>query len=272
MRDEALERAALAFGIREGLERGEFEPYFQPQVDNKTNQIVGFEALVRWNHPELGLLSASQFVPAAENAHLIEEIDDLMFEVICRATTTLDKLGLPHATVSINISTARLMNSELVNRLLSAVDMVGVDPTRICIELLESTLLNDTMDSAINNIRSLAEAGFGIELDDFGTGHAAISSLRNFPISRIKIDRTFVSGIDVDTSLPAVTETLIDLGNNFGVKVLVEGVENNAERKFFENTMCDQIQGYFVGRPMPLGELSVWVQDWREAYPLAKVA
>ncbi|WP_168769495.1 bifunctional diguanylate cyclase/phosphodiesterase [Yoonia sediminilitoris] len=267
MRDAALKDAALALDIRDGLERGEFEPYFQPQIDIKSNRIVGFEALLRWNHQELGVLSAAQFVPAAENAHLIEEIDDRMFREICLATKAIDELGLPHATVSINISTARLMNSELVDRLLWEVDRITVNPARICIELLESTLLNERMETAVNNIYGLARAGFRIELDDFGTGHAAISSLCNFPVSRIKIDRTFVAGIHSDPSLPAITETLIDLGNNLGITVLVEGVESEAERAFFEKTKCDEIQGFLVGRPMPLNQIPAWVRKWIAAHP-----
>ena len=157
------------------------------------------------------------------------------------------------------------MNAELVDRLLLAVEMVAVNPARICIELLESTLLNERMETAVANIYSLSRAGFRIELDDFGTGHAAISSLRNFPVSRIKIDRAFVSGIHSDLSLPAITETLIDLGSSLGIKVLVEGIETEAELAFFNNTNCDQIQGFLVGHPMPLDDLVGWVKNWSVA-------
>ena len=262
MRDVALQEAALASGIREGLERGEFEPFFQPQIDLRSNRIVGFEALARWRHPTQGILPANAFVSAAETAHLIEAIDEQILERACEVLPILDMNGLPNATVSINVSTARLMDHAIVDRMLFNTDAVGIAPSRICIELLESTLLSNRMEAAVQNIHELARAGFRIDLDDFGTGHAAISSLRNFPVSRIKIDRSFVTGVHADQDLQLITTTLIDLAKKLGVDVLAEGIETHADWRFLEHTWCDQLQGFGIARPMPLEDLEEWISDW----------
>ena len=266
MRDVALHEAALASGIRESLERGEFEPFFQPQIDLRSNRIVGFEALARWRHPTQGVLPAMAFASSAEAAHLIEAIDEQILERACEVLPLLDMNGLSNATVSINLSTARLMDHAIVDRMLQKSSAVGAAPDRICIELLESTLLSDRMDSAVQNVHDLARAGFRIDLDDFGTGHAAIFSLRNFPVSRIKIDRSFVMGVHADEDLQLITTTLIDLAKKLGVDVLAEGIENYADWRFLGQTWCDQLQGYGISKPMPLHELEEWIAEWQSEY------
>jgi len=154
------------------------------------------------------------------------------------------------------------MDHAIVDRMLFNTDAVGIAPSRICIELLESTLLSNRMDAAVQNIHELARAGFRIDLDDFGTGHAAISSLRNFPVSRIKIDRSFVTGVHADQDLQLITTTLIDLAKKLGVDVLAEGIETHADWRFLEHTWCDQLQGFGIARPMPLEDLEEWISDW----------
>lgn len=271
MRDLALHEAALAAGMREGLERGEFEPFFQPQIDLRSNKIIGFEGLARWRHPSQGVLPAVAFASTAETAHLIEAIDEQILERACEVLPMLDMHGLSSATISINLSTARLMDHAIVDRMLLTSNAVGADPSRICIELLESTLLGDRMEAAVQNVHDLAGAGFQVDLDDFGTGHAAISSLRNFPVSRIKIDRSFVTGLHTDQDLQLITTTLIDLAKKLGVNVLAEGIENYADWRFLEQTQCDQLQGYGISRPIPLNELDEWISDWqRQCSNLAK--
>ncbi len=270
MRDEAVHSVEIATEIREGLGRDEFLPYFQPQVDMVTKEIIGFEALARWNHPQKGILGAADFVPFAENAHLVDAIDDQIFRKACRVVSQIGLLGAPKATVSVNLSTAQLCDPALVDRLLWTVDLENVEPSMICIEILEATLLSERTANVIRNVQELAHAGFGLELDDFGTGHTAIASLRNFPVSRIKIDKSLITDIDSDRSLQAITGAIIDLGKNLGINVLAEGIETEAELDYFASTACSQLQGFLIGHPMPFEDMRAWIRDWNSRHGNAK--
>ncbi len=262
MRAAAMRAIEVSSDIHYGLERDEFQPLFQPQVDVCTGRIVGFEALARWYHPNRGLLSASEFVSYAENAHLLEAIDDTIFEHACEAIPRLAALGVEKATVSVNVSTARLGDVGLVEKLIRATDRVCVPRDRIRVEILESTLLNDRCDTILRNIFELSKAGFEMELDDFGTGHTALASLRNYPISRIKIDRSLITDIQRDRTLQALSGTIVDLGSRLGIEVLAEGVETQAELRYLASIGCSQVQGYLIARPMTLDALKDWIEEW----------
>ncbi|MDV7145210.1 EAL domain-containing protein [Tropicimonas sp. TH_r6] len=262
MRAAAMRAIEVSSDIHYGLERDEFQPLFQPQVDASTGKIVGFEALARWYHPSRGLLSASEFVSYAENAHLLEAIDDTIFEHACEAIPILAAFGVGMATVSVNVSTARLGDARLVEKLIRATDRVCVARDRIRIEILESTLLNERCGNILRNIFELSKAGFEMELDDFGTGHTAIASLRNYPISRIKIDRSLITDIQQDRTLQALSGTIVDLGRKLGIDVLAEGVETDEELRYLTSIGCSQVQGYLIAEPMPLETLRTWIEDW----------
>lgn len=266
MRDEAVRAVAVASEIREGLIRGEFIPFFQPQIDLKTKEIVGFEALARWNHPQKGILAAAEFIRFAEKAHLVDAIDDQIFKSSCRVVSELAACGASNAKISVNLSTAQLSDPAIVERLVWTVTEENVEPGKICIEILEATLLGERTAHVIRNIEELAHAGFPIELDDFGTGYTAIASLRNFPVSRIKIDKRLITGIDGDGGLQAITRALIDLGSSLGIKVLAEGIETRAELDYLASTSCTHVQGYLIGRPMPFDDLKAWIRDWNTAH------
>ncbi|MBS0124177.1 EAL domain-containing protein [Aestuariicoccus sp. KMU-90] len=270
MRDETVRSVEIAMQIREGIDRNEFVAFFQPQVDLRSNRIVGFEALARWRHPERGILNAAAFVPHAEDAHLIEAIDDLVFSRVLDALAMLDGLGLTETRISVNLSTSQLMHASVVDRLLWKVDEASIDPQRICIEILESTLLNERAGNVVRNVHDLAKAGFSVELDDFGSGHTAIASLLNFPVSRIKIDKSLVAGIAGDRNLQAITTAISDLGQKLGVTVLAEGLETEEDRAFLLSTTCAQVQGYLVGRPLAQQDLNDWIVAWcgRHSEPL----
>lgn len=262
MRDAAVQSVQISTEIREGLERGEFRPFLQPQVDTQTNSIIGFEALARWYHPSRGVLGAAEFIPFAEDAHLVEAIDQQIFEQACAMVPKLEEVGAPGAAISVNISAARLSSSKLADRLIEAVQRSGIEVNRLRIEILESTLLSERTTNATRNIAELAAAGFKLELDDFGTGHTAIASLRNFPVSRIKIDRSLISGVQLDPALQAISSTIIDLGAKLGIEVLAEGVETEEERLFLERLGCSQMQGFLLAPPLAWEELESWIALW----------
>ena len=262
MRATAMTSARISGQIREGLGRGEFRPFFQPQIDLETMQVVGFEALARWHHPTRGILPAGAFVEVAKDCRLIEEIDTQIFAEVCDALPRLAEFGMPEPRVSVNMSTAQLSDPKLVDRLMWTADAANVEPAWIGIEILESTMLDDRSAHVIENIHRLAETGFRIELDDFGTGHAAIANLRKFPVERIKIDRSLVSGIDQDAELQLITGAIIGLARQLGICVLAEGVQTPQEFEFLKQTQCTCAQGFFLGGCMPLEDLAGWIADW----------
>nr|WP_269432939.1 GGDEF and EAL domain-containing protein [Aliiruegeria sabulilitoris] len=262
MRAAAVRTVELSSEIREGLELKEFKPFFQPQIDIHTNEIIGFEALARWYHPTRGVLSAADFVSFAEDAFLLEAIDDQIFEQACEAVPEISAMGAATATISVNVSTARLSSTKLVEKLVETARRTQVGPGRICIEILESTLLSERTTNITRNIADLAAAGFRLELDDFGTGHTAIASLRNFPVSRIKIDRSLISGVQRDPKLQAIASAIVDLGSKLDIEVLAEGVETWAEIGFLEALGCSQFQGFLIAPPLSLEELPTWIESW----------
>lgn len=269
MRDHAVQAVAVASQIQEGLGRDQFLPFFQPQVHMHTKRIVGFEALARWDHPQRGILGAADFVPFAEKAYLVDAIDDQIFRKACHAVARLAEMGAPDARVSVNLSTAQLCDPALVERLIWTVAAESVDPGMIRIEILEATLLSERTAHIIRNIEELSRAGFAVELDDFGTGHTAIASLRNFPVSRIKIDRTLIADIDSDAGLQTIAGAIIDLGDNLGIEVLAEGIETEAEFDYLASTRCTHAQGFLIGRPMPFEDLRTWIPAWNRRHGIA---
>ena len=253
MRRRAEEVAHLSLEIRAGLERGEFEPFLQPQVSLHTGEVIGYEALARWRHPRLGLLSPGAFLFAAEEANLVDRIDEFMLGRACAALAALQAAGLPAPQVSVNLSSARLGDPDVVEAVKWTVDAHGLAPAQVALEILESALLDARDPQVIDTVRRFAAAGFPIELDDFGTGHASISNLRALRVDRIKIDRSFVTGVDRDAELRLMTGAISALGRNLGLAVLAEGVETEAELACVRALGCDAAQGYLFAAPAPPG-------------------
>lgn len=262
MREEVVRTAEFVREIENGLEQGEFKAHFQPQIELHTGRIVGFEALARWEHPTRGLLSADQFVPYAEKSHLIEHIDDQVLQHACQTLKMLSTGAAKGASVSVNMSTAQLCDPNLVHRLEWSLQQWDLLPQCLSIEILESTLLSERTANVLDNIQQLVGAGFRLELDDFGTGHTAISSLLNFPVSQIKIDRSLISNVEKEEKQQVVTRAIIDLGSKLGIKVLAEGVEDAKILDFLINSGCYLAQGYYLARPMPQDALDQWIGEW----------
>lgn len=262
MRDGALQLIHLAQEIRAGIKAGEFEPFFQPQVDTQTGRILGFEALIRWRHPIRGLVPAFSFLPAAEKAGLMDALDNVVMDRSCAAAAEIAGWGLGSICISINMSMPQLRDPDILGRLLFYMDRHGISAQQLRIELLESTLLDDRSDIIIQNVHRLIAYGFLVELDDFGTGHAAIATLRKFAVSRIKIDRSLVKDIDTDEELQVITGAIINLADRLGIKALAEGVETQAEQDALQVLGCPVAQGYLHARPMALDQLRAWSQKF----------
>ena len=260
MRAESVRQNEMAHEIRKGIENNEFVPFFQPQIDTERNRIVGFEALIRWNHPVLGLVPAYQFLSVAQRGGMMDALDEVIMDRACAALKDLRDWGFANPCISINISMGQISDPRILMRLKSHMQKYDVTPDNLRIELLESTLLDDRSSIIVQNVHDLIKAGFLVELDDFGTGHAAIATLRKFAVSQIKVDRSFVQDIDTDPELQVITSALINLAKQLGISALAEGVETGPEQATLQKMGCYVAQGYLHAKPMPLEDIRPWLQ------------
>tara|TARA_R110002051_G_scaffold45702_4_gene92207 strand:- start:1024 stop:3171 length:2148 start_codon:yes stop_codon:yes gene_type:complete len=267
MRRDTIRQISMGQEIRLGLKAGHLEPFFQPQVDTIAGKIIGFESLIRWRHPEKGLVPAGLFLPAAEGSGLMNDIDEVVMDRSCYAASQLKVWGVQNPCVSINMSMSQLRDPTILKRLMFYVESYDILPVNLRIELLESTLLDERSSVIVENVHRLIAHGFSVELDDFGTGHAAIATLRKFAVKRIKIDRSLVEGIDSDPELRVITGAIINLADRLGVSALAEGVETAQEQRALQELGCSDAQGYLHAHPMPLSDLQAWITAYQLAQP-----
>jgi len=267
LREEAERRERLFAELLAGLDREEFVPFFQPQVDLATGAFSGFEALARWRHPRHGLLGPASFLPYAEQSDLIERLGETVLSQTLAALTAWDAAGLEVPRVGVNFAMGQLRDPRLVEKIKWEVERCDVDPSRIAIEVLETVLIKSEEDLVVRNLRGLASAGFRVELDDFGTGHASIQNLRRFSVHRIKIDRSFVAGIDSSEEQRILTASMIAMARALGIETLAEGVESAAATATLRRLGCDGAQGWHIGRPMPQAETFAWLKAFRPQPP-----
>lgn len=263
MRQSTVRSAQLAQEIIDGLKTDEFVPWFQPQTDVTGRELDGFEVLARWNHPQHGVMSAGSFLYAAEDAGVVDDIDRMIFTRTLEFASRMEKTEWSHLKFSVNLSNAQLSDPDIVDQYLAQLAQFGLPPQLIRIEILESILLDERSSNVVENIKMFAEEGFSIELDDFGTGHTAIASLRQFPVERIKIDRSLIHNIHKEPELRVITDAVTGLGRKLGLKVLAEGVETEEERVVVEEIGCTCLQGYLLAAPMPEGDIVPWLEKHR---------
>ena len=250
MKAEAVEAKHIAQDLRVALERGEFEVFYQRQVDARTERIIGVEALLRWKHPERGYISPANFVPVAERTGLIEPIGAWVLATACR-----DALTWPVSVkVSVNLSAVQLARAGLADSILAVLRDTSLPPTRLDLELTESVLMEDD-DAVRATLGRLRAAGVSISLDDFGTGYSSLSYLHSFAIDKIKIDQSFVRDLVGSASSMAIISGVVSIAQALGLRVNVEGVESAEQLRLLQRLGCDEIQGFFYGRPEPSARL-----------------
>ncbi|AGE20984.1 hypothetical protein GHH_c04190 [Geobacillus sp. GHH01] len=252
------EKMAMERDLRRALENEEFELYYQPQIRLHDRQVIGMEALIRWRHPEKGMVSPSLFIPVAEQTGMIIPINEWVIRTACRQTKQLlDRF--PHLSVSVNLSPYEFESRRFVDKLAGLLADTGLPPHHLDLEITERM----TMDTerALDILSKLKGLGVTISMDDFGTGYSSLSYLTDLPIDRLKIDRSFVQHIQgkKDVILPAI----IRLGHNIGVKVLAEGVETETEAAYLQGKRCDEAQGYYFSPPLPYDELVRFLNEQR---------
>lgn len=257
------DRAALRQELEAALDEGQIRAHFQPQLCTDTGRISGFEALARWYHPERGLIPPAEFLPLIEEAGLSERLGEVMLFNALTALTRWDRAGFQVPTVAVNFSAAELRNPRLVERLKWELDRFDLAPSRLCVEILEHVVAETDNDVIVSNIAHLARLGCGIDLDDFGTGHASITSIRRFAVRRIKIDRSFVTKVDEDREQQKMVAAILSMAERLGLATLAEGVETPGEHAMLSQLGCGDVQGFGIARPMPVDETLDWIARHR---------
>jgi diguanylate cyclase (GGDEF)-like protein/PAS domain S-box-containing protein len=248
-----VERLTLESGLRRALERDELRLYFQPQVELRSGRITGVEALVRWQHPEHGLLAPARFIGIAEETGLIVPIGNWVLQAACDAHSEWARRGLP-LRIAVNLSARQFAHDNLVRDIRSLMGGGGFGPGRLELEITESMVMRDP-DRVVALLRELRQAGVRVSIDDFGTGHSSLAYLKRFPVDSLKIDRSFIAGVPDDLGDVAITHAVIGMAHNLGMKVIAEGVETKLQRDFLAAQDCDEYQGYFFSKPVPAEEI-----------------
>jgi EAL domain-containing protein (putative c-di-GMP-specific phosphodiesterase class I)/AmiR/NasT family two-component response regulator len=262
--DAPLERASLAFSpaeVAKGIERGEFEAFFQPKVDMGSRRLIGAEAYARWRHPQKGIVGPGAFIGLLESNGLIEQLTWTMLRSATRHCQLWQKAG-SDATVSVNLSPALLSDVTAAARMLAVVESEGVGPERVIFEVTESVAASDP-GHALENLSRLRMMGFGLSIDDYGTGYSSMQLLSRVPFTELKIDQSFVKGALTEPSSRAVLESSLEMSRKLGIAAVAEGIETQAQWDLLRGLGCPLAQGYFIARPMDAGEFLDWVRRYR---------
>ncbi|MBI5162479.1 MAG: EAL domain-containing protein [Magnetospirillum sp.] len=247
------ERMTLERSLKDALRDGQFEMFFQPQVRLKDYALVGTEALIRWRHPELGIISPDKFIPVAEETGLIVPMGAWVLRAACDELRQWTALGMPRLRLGINISGRQFREPDLVLTVAGAIRESGVDPAALDLELTESMLMSDG-EHTLKVLRELAGLGVSLSIDDFGTGYSSLAYLKRFPVNTVKIDRAFVRDIEHDADGRVIANAIISLAHSLSMKTVAEGVETETQASLLARHGCDEIQGYLIGRPLPAAE------------------
>jgi diguanylate cyclase (GGDEF)-like protein len=253
MNERALERVRMEAALRRAVERREFLLHYQPKADLKSGAICGLEALLRWRHPERGLVSPAEFIPVLEDTGLIVPVGEWVMEAVCAQIRAWREKGLAVPPVAVNLSARQFQQKDLEATVRRILQTAGVDGSLLEFELTESMLMKDP-EAAAHTLQGLKEAGVRLSVDDFGTGYSSLAYLKRFPIDALKIDRAFIRDVTVDPDDAAITLAIISLGHSLKLKVIAEGVETEAQLDFLSAHGCDEMQGFYFARPLPVGD------------------
>ncbi|OEF98401.1 putative bifunctional diguanylate cyclase/phosphodiesterase [Desulfuribacillus alkaliarsenatis] len=253
MNSKHAKRIKIECDLRKAIEFQEFEVYYQPQTDADTGKVVCMEALVRWNHPELGVVLPSEFIPVAEETGLIINIGEWVLREACRQTKEWQEAGYNHIKISVNLSARQFQQENLVETVSSILRECGLDANYLVLEITETVSMQN-IDFVVRTLKELNELGIQVSIDDFGTGYSSLLYLKSFPIQSLKIDRSFIRDIIDDTDDAAIASAIIAMAHNLKLKVVAEGVETEEQLKYLKENHCDNFQGYLFSKPVPAEE------------------
>ncbi len=252
-------RLSLRSEAARALENGQIQPWYQPQLCTSTGRVSGAEALVRWIHPERGVIAPRQFLETLEDDGRMQRLGEVVLGNALTALRAWDRAGIELPRVSVNFSMSELRNPKLVESLKWELDRHDLKPQRLGVEVLETVIAETTDGIIVRNVAALAKLGCHIDLDDFGIGHASITSLRRFAIKRLKIDRSFVTRVDRNEDQRRMIAAILGMADRLGLETLAEGVESVGEHALLAQLGCDHVQGFGIARPMPADQLATWI-------------
>jgi EAL domain-containing protein (putative c-di-GMP-specific phosphodiesterase class I) len=253
MHAKAISALQTEAELRRAIERGELEPFYQPVVSIETGEIVSCEALVRWNHPERGLLGPYEFVPVAEETGLVVPMGLVVMRAACERNMAWQASGHAPIKVSVNISARQFSEPDLLDSITAVLAETGMDPQHLLLEVTESVVMADPV-RAEGTLDALHALGVSLAVDDFGTGYSSLAYLKRFPFHMLKIDRSFVMDIPRDTDDMTIVEAVVGLAHSLKLQVTAEGVETHEQLEFLRGLGCDNMQGFLVSRPVPATE------------------
>jgi diguanylate cyclase (GGDEF)-like protein/PAS domain S-box-containing protein len=256
------ERVALETALRGALERQEFELHYQPQVDLKSGQIAGVEALIRWQHPELGMVSPARFIPLAEETGLIVPIGQWVLQTACAQAKAWHAAGYANLSMAVNLSARQFRQNDITETVRRVLADTGLAAEHLELELTETLLMQDS-ETVVKALRKLKAIGVILSLDDFGTGYSSLSYLKRFPIDNVKIDRSFIHEVTSNVDDAAITKAIIAMARSLNMKTIAEGVETERQVTLLIANQCDLIQGYFFSRPLPAKDIEALLEEGR---------
>jgi EAL domain-containing protein (putative c-di-GMP-specific phosphodiesterase class I) len=260
----AVQRLDLEQQLRRALEQREFVVYYQPQVDLQSGAVVGMEALLRWQHPQRGMIPPGDFIPLAEESGLIIPIGAWIIDEVCQQAVAWDAAGLPPIRVAVNVSARQLAQEQFAAYVAAALERSGLDPARLDLEITESMMMYD-QEAHWHQLEQVHALGVQVSIDDFGTGYSSLAYLQQFPVDCLKIDQSFVRTLDAESvaaaDRTALVQTIVTLARNFRLRVIAEGVETAMQRDFLRQIGCDEGQGYLFERPVPAADAVALLRD-----------
>jgi EAL domain-containing protein (putative c-di-GMP-specific phosphodiesterase class I) len=262
MNARAHDLLSMESSLRRALDRREFLLYYQPKVSVSTGAIVGVEALLRWRHPERGLVSPGEFMPVLEETGLIVPVGEWVIETVCEQIRKWRGAGIDPKTVAINLSARQFVERDLGVTIQRILEERGIAAGQIEFEITESSLMANTEEST-RALEFLANLGVGLSIDDFGTGYSSLGYLKRFPLDALKIDRSFVRDITTSADDATITRAVISMAHSLGLKVIAEGVETAEQITFLAEHGCDEFQGYYFSRPLPAEDCGLWLREGR---------
>jgi diguanylate cyclase (GGDEF)-like protein/PAS domain S-box-containing protein len=261
MNEYAAERLILENNLRQALARNQFVLFYQPQVDSKTEKVIGVEALLRWRrHPTSRVVSPGEFIPILEETGLIIPIGEWVLTEACRQQKKWTIMGRPGIPISVNISAIQFQDKDFLQSLSTIIQESGIEPGYLELELTESVVMRHP-EFVIKQLQRIKDMGVNLALDDFGTGFSSLSYLRYFPLDRLKIDQSFVRGLSTDSVNEAIIEAVVALGKSLKIRTIAEGVETKQELDFLRKLECDEIQGYYFSEPLSNEEFVKWINS-----------
>jgi EAL domain-containing protein (putative c-di-GMP-specific phosphodiesterase class I) len=260
MNASALRRLALENDLRRALGRAEFAVHYQPKVGAETGQLTGMEALLRWQHPELGLVPPMEFIPLAEDTGLIVPLGEWVLRAACAQSKRWHDMGLASLRVAVNLSARQFEQPDLLEMIARVLGETGLDPRCLELELTESSVMKNA-EASTRLLGEMKRMGIQVSIDDFGTGYSSLSYLNRFPLDKLKIDKSFVGGMLINQSDAAIVRAVITLAHSLKLKVIAEGVETKEQLAFLRLLKCDEMQGYLFSRPLPAGAFEQLLAD-----------